>query len=185
MPKKIIMEVKDNVSKIIHALSERFKNELSSHINPNMVIHHTVFHDGKKVKLMHIANVTLEGSSLKIKPWDQSALKNIEKAMSIGNDFGFIISCRGDGAVTLEMPLITKEKRMEWSQMAKHMGDEAKISVRSSRNKYKAMLEALKNTEGVSLDDLFKERKSLDRIIAESNAQIDTMIKEKQHLLKL
>ena len=185
MPKQIVMEAKDNIFKIIYALSEKLKNELSSHIHPNMIIHHTVFHDGKKVKLMHIASVTLDGSSLKIKPWDQSALKNIEKSLSISNDFGFIISCRGDGAVTLDMPLITKEKRAEWSQMAKQLGDEAKISVRALRSKYKAMLEALKNTEGVSLNALFKEKKSLDRLICESNAQIDAMVKEKQHLLKL
>ena len=72
-----------------------------------------------------------EPRTLTIQPWDQSALKLIEKAI-MNSDLG--LNPSNDGKmIRLSIPQLTEERRKELCKLAQKEGENAKVAVRNIR----------------------------------------------------
>ena len=89
---------------------------------------------------------TTDARTLLITPFDQSALRNIEKALS-ESEVGANPSNDGK-VIRVVMPELTEERRKEYVKLVKSKAEEHKVSVRNARRKAKDALDkAVKDGE--------------------------------------
>ena len=149
--------------------------------NPAMLNGIMVDYYGVLSPINSIANITVpEAKQLFIKPFDRSALKNIEKAINESN-IGIAPSNNGE-MIILTVPELTEERRREYVKMAKSLGEEAKIALRNIRqedNDKVKKAELPEDEEKLYLEDI-------QELISKYNKIVDEKIKEKeQELMKI
>jgi len=149
--------------------------------NPAMLNGIMVDYYGVPTPISSIANVTVpEAKQLFIKPFDRSALKNIEKAINESN-IGIAPSNNGE-VIILTVPELTEERRREYVKMAKSLGEEAKIALRNIRQEDNDKIkkaELPEDEEKLYLEDV-------QELINKYNKVVDEKIKEKeQELMKI
>lgn len=87
---------------------------------------------GSPTPLKQVANVTTsDARTIVIQPWEKSTLGEIEKAIFEAN---FGITPQNDGElIRLTIPPLTEERRRQLVKQVKHLGEEAKVSIRNAR----------------------------------------------------
>ena len=167
--------------KAIEALESKLLNIRAGRANPAMLNGIMVDYYGTPTPINSIANITVpEARQLFIKPFDRSAVKNIEKAINESN-LGIAPSNNGE-MVILTIPELNEERRREYVKMAKTLGEEAKIALRNIRqednDKIKNM-ELPEDEEKLYLEDV-------QDLIGKYNKIVDEKVKEKeQELMKI
>lgn len=132
---------------------------------------------GNPTPLLQMSTISApEPRLIVIRPWDQGALKVIEKAL-IASDLG--INPSNDGQVIrIPIPALTEDRREELVRMASRRTEEARIAVRNVRRDILHDLDELELPE----DDLYraKERvqKATDRYVEEIDAHLERKIVE-------
>ena len=116
----------------IESLENRLLNIRAGRANPSILNGIMVEYYGTPTPLTSVANITVpEAKKLFIKPFDKSAIKNIEKAINEAN-IGLTPMNNGE-VVILTIPDLTEDRRREYVKMAKTIGEEAKIQLRNIR----------------------------------------------------
>lgn len=167
--------------KAIEALNSKLLNIRAGRANPSMLNGIMVDYYGTPTPLNSIANITVpEARQLFIKPFDRSAVKNIEKAINESN-LGINPSNNGE-MVILTIPELTEDRRKEYVKMAKSLGEEAKIALRNIRQEDNDKIkkaELAEDEEKLYLDDV-------QDLINKYNKLVDDKVKEKeQELMKI
>jgi len=149
--------------------------------NPAMLNGIMVDYYGTPTPINSIANITVpEAKQLFIKPFDRSALKNIEKAINESN-IGIAPNNNGE-MIILTVPELTEERRREYVKMAKSLGEEAKIALRNIRQEDNDKIkkaELPEDEEKLYLEDV-------QELINKYNKIVDEKIKEKEaELMKI
>jgi len=167
--------------KAIESLENKLLNIRAGRANPAMLNGIMVEYYGTPTPLNSIANITVpEARQLFIKPFDRSAVKNIEKAINESN-LGIAPSNNGE-MVILTIPELTEERRREYVKMANTLGEEAKIALRNIRQEDNDKIkkaELPEDEEKLYLEDV-------QELINKYNKIVDEKVKEKeQELMKI
>lgn len=115
---------------------ESFRNELTTirtgRANPNMLDRVNVDYWGSPTPLNQIAGVSVvEGRQLVVKPYDKSALKNIERAIFEAN---LGLTPQNDGQILrIVVPPLTEERRKEFVKVVWKYAENAKVAIRNIR----------------------------------------------------
>ena len=130
--------------------------------------------------LEQLASLSVPESRLiTIKPWDQSVIGEIEKAI-LKSELG--LTPMNDGKIIrIPIPPLTEERRRELVKVAKKMAEEGKISVRNHRRDSNEMLKELKNEKEISEDDFFRAQEEVQKITDEYIKKIDEVTAEKEN----
>jgi len=167
------------------ATMESLDNKLLSiragRANPSMLNGIMVDYYGSPTALNSIANITVpEARQLFIKPFDRSALKDIERAINESN-LGIAPSNNGE-MIILTIPELTEERRKEYVKSAKALGEEAKVALRNIRQEDNDKIkkaELPEDEEKLYLEDV-------QELINKYNKIVDEKVKEKeQELMKI
>lgn len=171
-------EVEFRMEEAIETLERRLTGVRAGRANPSMVSDIMVEYYGVPSPLTSLANITVpEARQLLIKPFDKSALKEIEKAINEAN-IGINPTNNGE-MIILTLPELTEDRRREYVKQARDMGEDAKIALRNIRQdgNNKAKADELPEDE---------EKKVLDEIqnlIGKYNKIVDEKVKEKSEEL--
>ena len=161
--------------KTIESLESKLLNIRAGRANPAMLNGSNASYYGALTPIQSLANITVpEARTLMIKPFDKSALKEIERAINEAN-IGITPVNNGE-TIILTVPELTEEKRREYVKMAKAVCEEAKVALRNIRqeanNEIKKQ-ELPEDEEKMYLDDI-------QETINEYNKKIDDIFKEKE-----
>lgn len=164
------------MQKTIESLESRLLNIRAGRANPAMLNGINASYYGVPTPVQTLANITVpEARSLMIKPFDKSALKDIERAINEAN-LGITPVNNGE-VIILTVPELTEEKRRDYVRMAKTVCEEARVSLRNIRqdanndikkeelpeDEEKASLnniQELVNTYNKKIDEIFKEKET-------------------------
>lgn len=129
-----IQEAKEGME---HALDHLY-NELikirTGKASPEMLAGLSVDYYGSQTPLNQVSNVsTSDSKTIVIQPWEKSMLAVIEKAIFEAN-MGFTPQNNGE-IILITVPPLTEDRRRELVKLSKHLGEEAKVSIRNSRHK--------------------------------------------------
>ena len=165
----------------MEALDNKLLAIRAGRANPAMLNGLMVDYYGTPTPINSIANITVpEAKQLFIKPFDRSALKNIEKAINESN-IGIAPSNNGE-MIILTVPDLTEERRREYVKMAKSLGEEAKIALRNIRQEDNDKIKKAELPEDE--EKLYME--DVQELINKYNKIVDEKIKEKeQELMKI
>ncbi len=172
------LDTEVKMSKAIEALDSKLTSIRAGRANPAMLNGINVDYYGSMTPLNSIANITVpEARELFIKPFDRSALKNIEKAINESN-IGITPNNNGE-MIILTIPELTEDRRKEYVKSAKSIGEEAKIALRNIRqedNEKIKKAELPEDEEKLYLDDV-------QELINKYNKIVDDKVKEKENEL--
>ena len=166
---------------VVHARSE-FAAVRTGRASPALVEKLRVDYYGTEVPLQQLAGFSVpEARMLVITPYDKGSIKDIEKAIQ-NSDLG--INPSNDGQVIrLAFPALTEERRKELVKVVKHKAEEARVAVRNLRRAARHELEALEKEGDISMDDLERAEKELDKVVHEHVADIDRLVAQKEQEL--
>ena len=166
------------MQKAIEVLDSKLVAIRAGRANPAMLNGLMVEYYGNMTPINSIANINVpEAKQLFIKPFDRSALKNIEKAINESN-LGIAPSNNGE-MIILTVPELTEDRRREYVKMAKSLGEEAKIALRNIRQEDNDKIkkeELPEDEEKLYLEDV-------QELINKYNKIVDEKVKEKEEEL--
>lgn len=166
---------------VVHARSE-FATVRTGRASPALVEKLRVDYYGTEVPLQQLAGFNVpDARMLVITPYDKGSIKNIEKAIQ-NSDLG--INPSNDGQVIrLGFPALTEERRKELVKVVKHKAEEARVAVRNLRRAARHELEAMEKDGDISMDDLERAEKELDKVVHDHVADIDRLVLQKEQEL--
>jgi len=131
---------------------------------------------GTMTPVNQVASVsTADARTIVVQPWEKSMLRPIENAIFEAN---LGITPMNDGEVIrLTIPPLTEERRRDLVKQAKHIGEEAKVSIRSIRQK---SLEAIRK----AVKDGYPEDAGKDKEDAVQNL-VNKYSKAIEHLIEV
>lgn len=128
----MLKQFEEKMAKSLENLENEFTNIRAGRANPNILNKIKVDYYGAPTPLQQVGNISVpEARTIVITPWENSLLKEIEKAI-ISSDLG--LTPNNDGkSVILNFPELTEERRKELVKDIKKKGENAKIAVRNVR----------------------------------------------------
>ncbi|MCO6486748.1 MAG: ribosome recycling factor [Saprospiraceae bacterium] len=131
---KLFSEAHEAMDHALQHLSDELAKIRTGKASPAMVSGLLVPYYGSPTPLAQVANVTTADSrTISIQPWEKNMIGPIEKAIFEAN-LGLTPMNNGE-VVLLTIPPLTEERRKDLVKQARHLAEEAKISVRSTRHK--------------------------------------------------
>ena len=168
-------EVKTKMDKVIESLETRLTTVRAGRANPNILNGIMVEYYGVPTPIQGIANISIpEARQLVIKPFDKSALKNIEKALFEAN-LGMAPTNNGE-VLILTIPELTEDSRRAFVKQVKDMAEDARIALRNVRqdaNNAIKRQEFSENEEKIYLE-------SVQKLIDKYNDIVEEKFKEKE-----
>ncbi|MEI6308043.1 MAG: ribosome recycling factor [bacterium] len=185
MIEEILHQTEERMEKSIGALLREFQTLRAGKATPSFLEKVTVPYYGAPMALSQIATITSpEPRLLVIQPWEQSLLKEVEKAILKAN---LGVTPQSDGRVVrVAFPPLTQERRRELAKMAKKMAEDSKVELRTHRRVANEELRKLEDASKISEDEqkntLEKVQKLLDRHIEKVE---DALAKKEQQILEV
>jgi ribosome recycling factor len=132
--------------------SDMLKSIRTSRASSALVEHIRVEYYGAPTPISQLAQISIpEARQLVIKPFDVSAVKEIEKAI-LKSDLG--ISPDSDGKVIrLTMPPLSGDQRKKYAAKAKEMCEEGRVALRNVRRDANKEADALAKKGDITEDD--------------------------------
>jgi ribosome recycling factor len=179
MIEETLAEATDKMDKAVEVAKEDFATIRTGRATPALFSKVLVDYYGSPTQLQQLASFgTPDARTLLITPYDVSALRAIERALS---DSEVGANPSNDGKVIrVIMPELTQDRRKEYVKIVKTKGEDAKISVRNIRRKAKDSLDRLVKDGEIGEDDGARAEKDLDAQTKAHTDAIDDLLKRKE-----
>lgn len=147
--------------------------------NPSLLDRITIDYYGTPTPINQMASVSVpEARLLVIQPWDQSALKEIEKAI-MGSDLG--LTPNSDGTVIrIQIPQLTEERRRDLARIARKEAEDKRVAVRNVRRDANEGLKQLEKDGHISEDEERRAQTQVQELTDKYVAEIDELLAAKE-----
>ena len=180
--KNILENIINNLKKDLDRVLEFLKNDLaqirSGRASPALVDNIKVEYYGSPTPLKQIANISVpEPRMIVIKPYDQSSLGAIEKAI-MTSDAG--VNPNNDGKlIRLNLPPLSEDRRKQLSKVARDTAEKTKVAVRNIRRDGIKLVEDEEKKKTLTEDAKFKLKDELQKLTEKYEKQIDENVSKK------
>lgn len=134
---------------------------------------------GSQMTLTQLANISIEDArSLRITPWDMSQAKAIEKGITASN-LGLSVTL-DDKGLRIIFPELTSERRMTLVKIAKQKLEDARVTLRSEREKALKDIETREKDGSISEDEKFRMKTDIQKIVDDAGKILDEIFAKKE-----
>ena len=147
--------------------------------NPGLISDLRVDYYGAPTPLQQLAGISVpEPRMLLVTPYDATAMKGIERAIS-KSDLG--LNPSNDGKVIrVVFPELTEERRIQFVKLAKERAEEGRVSIRNVRRHAKSELAKLRDDSEITEDDERRADKQLQDLTDKYVHEVDTLLSHKE-----
>lgn len=176
-------DVRQKMEKALEMLRQDLVNLKVGRATPALVEQIQVDAYETKMPLVELATITApEPNQLLITPFDQTVIKNIERALALDRDLGLSPVVDGE-VIRLIIPPLNEERRRELVKLLGQKLESARIVIRQIRQgKMQEIRQAFENKE-ISEDEKFRREKELQDITDEFNQKIAEIGQQKEQQL--
>lgn len=173
-------ECAGHMVKAVEFLKAELKGLRTGRAHPGLVEHLKieVSSYGSSMQLREIASISVpEPSTLLVKPFDPTTLKDIEKGLQ-SSSLG--VTPQSDGkAIRLPIPPLSGERRQQLIQQVKKMAEAQKVVVRNSRRDGNKAIDTEEKAKTMSEDDAKELKDRIQKLTKKYEDEIDGVIKAK------
>lgn len=174
-----LTKYRSDFEKSVSHLKSEFNMLRSGRATPALVENVVVEAYGVKQPIKSLAAISVgDPRTLFIDPWDKNILKDLEKGIA-QSGIGISPSVEG-GRMRLSLPPLTEESRKELIKMLHGKLEEARISIRTLREKIKSSIIEAERKKEISEDDRFKSQEKLEELVKEYNEKIKDLAENKE-----
>ena len=175
----ILKEADGKMDKSVEATREEFAAIRAGRAHPSMFAKLVADYYGTPTPLQQLASFAIpDARTILITPFDKSSMAEIEKTLR-ESDLGVNPSNDGN-MIRCVLPLLTEERRKDYIKLARHKGEDAKVSIRNIRRKAKDELDKLVKDGEVGEDDGNRAEKELDATTKKYVDTVDELLKGKE-----
>ena len=174
-----LLEAEEKMDKAVAVVRDELGTLRTGRASPQMFARLTVDYYGTPTPIPQMASITVaEARMAVIKPYDPNQLGAIEKAIR-DSDLG--VNPTNDGMIIrVVFPQLTEERRRELGKVARHKGEEAKVSIRNIRRHAKDALDKMARDGETGEDEVRRAEKELDETTQKYVATVDEVVKHKE-----
>jgi ribosome recycling factor len=174
-----LLEAEEKMDKAVAVARDELGTLRTGRASPQMFARLTVDYYGTPTPIPQMASITVaEARMAVIKPYDPNQLGAIEKAIR-DSDLG--VNPTNDGMIIrVVFPQLTEERRRELGKVARHKGEEAKVSIRNIRRHAKDALDKMARDGETGEDEVRRAEKELDDTTQKYVATVDEVVKHKE-----
>jgi ribosome recycling factor len=178
MIEDVIAQAKEKMAKAVDVVQEDFQTVRTGRANPALFQKIMVDYYGQPTPLAQLASMqNIEARTLVVTPYDKSAMKEIEKAITNFPNLGASPSNDGE-VIRVTMPELTEDRRKEYVKIVRQKAEDGKVSIRSVRRKAMDDLEALKSEVGE--DEVSRAEKEVEALTKTQVDHVDEVLKKKE-----
>lgn len=179
MYQDIIKRIKPNLEKVLEKLKQEIAVFRTGQANPSMVENILIDCYNSKMPLKQLAAISVrDARMLLIQPWDNSIVKNIEKA--IISSVPGVSSAIESEFIRVNLPAHSEESRKEMVKTLGQKLEEARISVRQIREAAWKEIQDQALIGKIREDDKFRGKDELQKIVDEYNGKIKEIGEKKE-----
>jgi ribosome recycling factor len=176
---KIYQESESKMKKAVEATKREFVNVRTGRASSALFETIRVEYYGTLVPLNQVANITVvDARTIEIKPWDATALVDIEKAI-LKSELG--LTPNNDGKlIRISIPLLTEERRKELVKTVKKDAEEGKVGIRAIRQEANKTIDQLKKEKHISEDVAKDAGEKIQKMTNHYSQEIDQLALHKE-----
>lgn len=175
----MLEKAKSGIEKSLHHLEVEFSKLQAGRANPAMIEDIRVDSYGSLTPIKNVASINiLDSQTLSIVPWDRGQIHSIAKAITDAG-VGLNPQTMAD-SVMIKIPLLTEDRRKDLCKIAKKFSEEAKVSVRNSRQDSLKDIKVGKDAKEITEDDVKNYETQLQKLVDDANKKIDESLKKKE-----
>lgn len=177
---EILLDAEERMDKTVSVFQEGLRGIRTGTASAGLVESVRVEYYGSQTPLKHMANIAVPDPRLiVIKPYDPSALENVEKAIQ-RSDIG--INPQNDGKVIrLNIPELSEERRRQLVDRINDMAEDARVSVRNIRRDANKKLENEEKASNISEDECRRAKEQVQELTNEHEATVDELLESKSN----
>jgi ribosome recycling factor len=175
----VLLDAEEKMDKSVAVLKEQFGGLRTGKASPTLVENVQVSYYGTPTRLRDLAGISIpEPRLIAIRPFDQSALSDIEKAILAAN---LGVTPRNDGRmIRVVIPELSEERRKEIVKVARRQSEEARISVRNVRREANELVKKLQKDGAITEDERETSLNNIQKSTDQYIAKIDDVLKAKE-----
>ena len=175
MEPKSVVEAKAKMKASLEHLATEFRGLRSGRATPALVENIRVDYYGSPTPLSQLAQIQIpEPRQIAIKPYDQGALKEIEKAIQASN---LGINPQSDGKILrLTVPMLSEEQRKKLGGRLKEMAEQTKVALRNARRDANKHLDEAKDLTDDQVDNA---KELVQNALKQQEAEVEKMLAAK------
>jgi ribosome recycling factor len=179
MEKEAISKARQQMDKSIEVLQKDFSKVRTGRASVTLLDGVRVDYYGTPTPLNQLATLAVpEARQITIQPWDQSILKELEKAIQKA-DLGF--TPNNDGKILrVNIPPLTEDRRKDLAKQVKKMAEAAKVAIRNHRRDINDELKTIKNDKKITEDVFFKAQDEVQKVTDEYIKKCDDLSAQKE-----
>lgn len=169
----------NKLEKSISSMKYEFQQMKAGRANPHVLDKVLVNYYGTETPVNQLGNISVpEARVLLISVWDQSALKDVEKAIIAAN---IGMTPNNDGKVIrLIFPELNEERRKELVKQLKQVSENTKVVMRNARRDINDSLKKYKKDSIITEDECANFEKDVDKKLSEYIDTVEKLSKEKE-----
>jgi ribosome recycling factor len=150
--------------------------------NPQLITDLKVDYYGAPTPLQQLAGVSVpEPRMLVVSPYDRSAMRDIERAIST-SDLG--LTPNNDGQVIrVVFPELTEERRKQFVRLARERAEEGRVAIRNVRRSARTAVGKLADSGDIPDDEAQRAEVRLQELTDRYVAQVDQVLANKEREL--
>jgi ribosome recycling factor len=175
----LLDDLRERMTKSVEVLQDDLLSIRTGRASPALVDRLPVEYYGTMTPLNQMASVAVpEPRLLVIRPWDPSALGDIERAI-LKSDLG--LTPMNDGKlIRLSVPRLTEERRRDLVKLVARRVEEARVAVRNLRRDALKDLQEFEKEKLISEDEFFRAKDEVQELTDEFIARIDEIGQRKE-----
>jgi ribosome recycling factor len=179
MLNEILGEARAKMQSTMNVFEEDLQGMRGNRASPALVDRLRVEYYGQESELRQLATIsTPDPMQIMIRPFDKGAVKSIEKAIQESN-IGLNPNV-DQGIIRLNMPPLTRERRMELVKVLHRRIEEARVAIRNVRRSANDDIKEFEKEGEISEDDAKSGEKKVQELTDEYIKRIEETGKNKE-----
>jgi ribosome recycling factor len=175
---EILLDAEERIEKAVNVFRDELRGLRTGRATPALVDSLRVEYYGSPTPLKQLAQIsTPDPQQIVIRPFDQSALKEIEKAVR-SSDLG--MSPNNDGKlIRLQVPPMSGEQRQKLAMRIKKSAEDAKIACRNIRRDANKHFDQAEKSKEMTEDERDRGKDEVQKLLKQYEDKITEMADKK------
>src|SRR6266513_2708583 len=175
---EILFDGEERMEKAVNVLKDELRGLRTGRATPALVDSIRVEYYGSPTPLKQLAQIsTPDPTQIVIRPFDQSCLKDVEKAIR-SSDLG--MSPNNDGKmIRLQVPAMSGEQRQKMVQRIKKSSEDAKVACRNIRRDANKQFDQAEKDKEMTEDDRDKGKDQVQTLLKTYEDKVAEMADKK------
>jgi len=175
----VMLQAEENMEKALDSLHYEMARIRTGRANPQILDPVRVDYYGAQTPLNQLASIsTPEANQLLVKPYDKSAIKEVEKAIQAAN-LGLNPNNEGD-QLRIVLPKLNEERRKQLVKQTKEIAEEARVKIRNARREANDAIKKLEKQKELTEDDSKEYQEDVQKLTDKYIAKVDESLKNKE-----